>query len=470
MTKDVDKQSSAVAAMQAEWSKVDALMGGTSAMRAAGEKFLPKWPQEDQKSYDFRLKTSTLFNGYRRTVENMAGKPFSEPVKWSGIDAEIEAWFDNIDLSGRNLHVFAHDVFQAALSYGLSHVLVDYPPTRGEDGNLLYPTVDAEKKAGVRPYALHIKPTSVLGWKSAKVNGVETLTQLRILECVQEDAGEFGTRDVKQVRVLEPGKFTVYRKSEKDEWTVFAEGTTSIKFIPLITVYTRRTGFMTGRPPLIDLADLNIKHWQSQSDQDSILHVARVPILAITGVTAEDADNITIGAKSALTLPTGADAKYVEHSGAAIEAGASSLSDLEEQMRAMGAELLVAQPGDITATQTSVDTAQAQCQLAAMTSALEDSLDAMVDIMAKWAGKGEQGDIDVFDDFAPEIALATVGPFVLSLIQLHSNGLLDKEGAFEELQRYGILNPDKVWADVQAKLGVEGPVLTAPIPTPPVET
>jgi hypothetical protein len=45
-----------------------------------------------------------------------------------------------------------------------------------------------------------------------------------------------------------------------------------------------RCAFGDGEPPLLDLAYLNVKHWQSQSDQDNILHIARVPILALIGV------------------------------------------------------------------------------------------------------------------------------------------------------------------------------------------
>jgi hypothetical protein len=44
--------------------------------------------------------------------------------------------------------------------------------------------------------------------------------------------------------------------------------------ITLVTLYTKRTGFMCGSPPLLNMALLNIKHWQSQSEQDNILHVA----------------------------------------------------------------------------------------------------------------------------------------------------------------------------------------------------
>ena len=448
---------------------IDALCGGTGAMRKARETYLPKFPREDHDSYDYRVKTSTLFNGLGRTIENMAAKPFAEPVTFTDIDPAPALWLDNIDLCGNNLSVFAHNLLTAGLKYGLTHILVENPPTTDENGVLRYPTRAAETAAGVRPYLVHITPQQILGWMSEKsASGAEALTMLRIIECVEEPDGEFGTKSVAQVRVLTPGAWATYRKAEKgDDWPLFDHGRMSLDFIPLVTFYTRRTGFMTATPPFKDLADLNLKHWQSSSDQDSILHTARVPILAISGVTEDD--KITIGAKSALMLPTGADAKYVEHTGAAIEAGRQSLQDLENQMRAMGAELLAETQVTTTATQNNIEDSEAKCQLSMMVEGLEDALDQSVDIMHKWVKLEYKGDIDLFDDFSSSAVMATAGPFITGLVQLVTSGMLSKEDAFAEMQRYSIINPDLVWADIQAKIELEPPMFAVPMPGAPVK-
>jgi hypothetical protein len=463
MATKVNDTSPAVLAMAEGWAEIDALCGGTKTMRAACEKYLPKFPREDQDSYDYRVKTSTLFNGLGRTIENMAAKPFAEPVTFTDIDPAPALWLDNIDLCGNNLSVFAHNLLTAGLKYGLTHILVENPPTTDKEGKLLYVTKADEAAAGVRPYLVHITPQQILGWKSEKsASGAETLTMLRIMECVEEPDGDFGTKSIAQVRVLTPGAWATYRKGDKDEWPLFDHGAMSLDFIPLVTFYTRRTGFMTATPPFKDLADLNVKHWQSSSDQDSILHTARVPILAISGISGED--KIVIGAKSALMLPLGADAKYVEHTGAAIEAGRLSLQDLENQMRAMGAELLAETQVSTTATQNNIEDSEAKCQLSMMVEGLEDALDQAVDIMHKWVKLEYKGDIDLFDDFSSSAVMQAAGPFIIALVQLVNAGLLDKEGAFEEMQRYGIINPDKLWADVQAKIDLEPPMFSVPMP------
>lgn len=298
MTSSVRDQSAAVSSMSQHWPMIRALQGGTSAMRVAGEAYLPKWPNEEQKSYDARLKVATLYPAFSRTVEVLAAKPFSKPLTLSDMPQTLEAWCDDIDLQGRNLHSFAADVFKDCVGLGMAGVLVDFPPVEGVKNR------EDEKRVGARPYFVHIKPENILGFKISRVNGSWRLIQLRLLEVIAEEDGEFGEKDVEQVRVYAPGKWAIYRKVKnnlaKDEWALYQEGTTTIQEIPFVFVYGDRVRFGVSKPPLLELAHQNVEHWQSRSDQQTILHVARVPILTVIG--AENAA-ITVGASSAVALP-----------------------------------------------------------------------------------------------------------------------------------------------------------------------
>lgn len=458
----VNEKSQAVKDMESSWDKIDALCGGTDAMRAAGQRYLPQFPAEADDSYSYRLATSTLYNGLGRTVENMAAKPFAEPATFTDIDPAQAEWFQDIDLCGNNLTVFAYNVMVAGIKYGLTYMLVEFPPTMDEEGRPVYATRAQELAAGVRPYLVHVKPQQILGWKSAKdASGATVLTMLRLYELVEEDDGDFGTMCVEQIRVLTPGFWQTYRNDGKTGFVPHKNGKTSMQKITLVPFYTRRTGFMTATPPFKDLADLNIAHWQSASDQSSILHTARVPILAIIG--ADPDKPIVIGSKHATELPLNGDMKYVEHSGAAIEAGRTSLQDLENQMRAMGAELLVESQVSTTATQNNIEDGEAKCQLEMMTEALTDALDLAVQIMHEMVKLEYKGAINLYKDFGSSMMMTSAGPFILAIIQMVTAGLMDKETAFSELQRYGIVNPDADWEDIQARIDVEPPSFSVPV-------
>ncbi|QEL18726.1 DUF4055 domain-containing protein [Limnoglobus roseus] len=434
---NVAKQSDAVEQMAQNWGVIEALMGGTDAMRKAGSRYLPQWPAEDAESYKSRLKTATLFPAYSRTVSVLTGKPFSKPLNiGEDVPERMVEWLDDIDLEGRNLHAFASDLCFNALGYGICGILVDCPPAGGTR------TAADEKKAGIRPYFVHVRHDAILGWRAEKRGSVWSLSQLRLMECVEEPDGAFGTKSVQQVRVLEPGKWTTYRKTKSttgaEEWTEYETGTTNIKVVPFVPVYGFRKAFMVGTPPMLELAHLNVEHWQSKSDQQTILHVARVPILFGKDLGPETALNV--GAGSFISASgEHADMKYVEHSGKAIEAGRLSLLDLEDKMRQVGAELLVIKPGNLTVAQTVADNEPGMCDLQRIMQSLEDALDQALDLMAMYVGEKEGGHVSVYSDFG--VATLAEGSAQL-LFEMKADGSLSHATLLNELKRRGLLSAD----------------------------
>lgn len=459
MALSVNDKTDIVKAMAEAWCLTGDLMGGTSAMRKAGERYLPKWPDEDKKDYQDRLGASTLFPAFPETVEALSAKPFSKPITVSeDVPEQIVELLPNIDMEGRNLHNFGHDVMLQVMESGLAGILVDVP-VRGEGVR----TVADEAAAGIRPYWVLVKPGQILGWKAKRVKGEWQLTQLRIMESVEEDEGEFGTACIQQVRVLAPGAWATYRKADKGtEWVVHESGTTSLSVIPFAPAYGKRTGFMTAKPPLLEVAHLNVKHWQSQSDQDNILHMARVPIIAMIGVDGQlDKDGnrlpvkLSIGASSINALPREADMKFVEHTGAAIEAGQNSLNDLRDQMRQAGAEFLVLeQQVEKSATQTSSEDSVSMCKLQRVANSVEDSIDLALQFTADFMKAGEGGHVKLFSDYG---ARTQAEAALQILLNANQAGKISDETFRNEMRRRGTLSADVTEEDEKARLEAQGP-------------
>lgn len=448
---DVSTKHPALSAVADDWALIDALNGGTRSMRAAGDRYMPKWPLEDDAGYKTRLAVSTLFPAYSETIATMVGRVFSKPLKVSDdVPQEIAGTvLQNVDLEGRNIDVFARDWFESAMNYGLSHALIDYPRTNGAR------TLADERLSGARPYVVLVQPRQVLGWRSAKVAGTERLTQFRFIETVSEDDGDFGMATAEQIRVLEPGSCRLYRRlNGNGDWTLTEEFATSLDVIPLVTLYTNRTGFMQGRPPLIELAHLNVKHWQSQSDQDTILHTARVPLLARIGAgTTIDSSGNTVEMQiggSLVDLPADGDLKYVEHTGAAISSGQSSIEALEQQMQTAGAKLLTKTVLSLAETQAADERAKETSRLGVMAQGLEDSLDRVLDFAAMWMQLGDDGGhIDVEADLDTDAAPAQTMDVLLKMV---AQGVLSSETAFREAQRRGLVSDEAQWEAEQERI------------------
>ncbi|MDF1791452.1 MAG: DUF4055 domain-containing protein [Thalassobaculaceae bacterium] len=431
---DVASPNAGWHAMAPDWELISDLLGGTRAMRAAGERWLPREPKESLEAYRIRLSRTVLFNGLGRAVQTLSGKPFVKPASLAdGADPRIRALCRDLDLGGRDLTTFARDVLRAALTDGVTHILVDFP-----EATAATETLHDERARGVRPYFVHVPARDLIGWR---IGGGGMLERVRLRETVSERDGVWGEKAVPQVRVLEPGSWAVWRKPDSTEdapWRAVARGKTSLTSIPLVSIYAGRTGFLTARPPLIDLAWLNLAHWQSSSDQRHILHVARVPILFARNLKVGE-DGVEIGPnRLILGDGDGADLRYIEHSGAAIAAGRQDLADLEDRMAVMGLDLLVGRTGGATATERAIDAARADSALSGLVREVEDGLTRALSLAAEWMDLNPAATGRVTLD--PDMGLdAQEAQEVDLLLKARIAGEIDRPTFLAEIRRRGIL-------------------------------
>lgn len=389
--------SAAYDTMLPRWHVIETLLGGTEAMREAGELYLPRHQEETDKGYQERLASAVLLNMVEQTLDTLSGKPFSKPLKLNDDvpEAIAETILPDVDLQGNSLDVFARNWFREGMAKAFCHVLIDMPrPAPREDGQPR--TLADDRREGLRPYWVMIKPECLIFARLEVIGGVEVLQHVRIVEqyTVQDGFAEVCKR---RIRVLEPGLVQLWEpvkraSSQGEEWEMVDEWATGLDYIPLVTFYAHRQGFMLGKPPLLDLAHLNVAHWQSSSDQRHILTVSRFPILACSGATGEDSDPVVIGPNRVLYNPDPQGRfYYVEHTGQAIAAGRTDLKDLEEQMAGYGAEFLKRKSGNQTATARALDSAEATSDLSAMTGLFEDAIAQALDITADWMRLGVSG-------------------------------------------------------------------------------
>lgn len=436
MALQVHERDPKLGAMAKHWPKIDALLGGTEAMRAAKKTYLPQQPNESEEDYQYRLSTSTLFPAFERTCGVMAGKPFSKELTLASVPAAVEALLDDIDGEGRSVHAFASDAFTTgAVQYGLGGILVDFTKTEGE-----VKTKADEKRMGARPYWIYVRHDQILGYKTAVQGGVVVFTQLRIKEVEEEPDGEYGTKPVNCVRVLYQGRWELWKERTNAGKTAYVkedEGVTTLPRIPFVPVYGNRLGFMCGMPPLLGVADLNIKHWQHQSDQDDSARFARKRFMVFTGLTS--GDEIVVASNMGLRLPIGADAKVVQGSAESVTVGRSELDALKEQMIQTGAELLVVQGVQRTASESNNDAEANKSQLQRIVENFEDALDQALQFTAEWIKAGDGGSVSLFKDFAANSLSDASAQLVVTMAQ---GGLITKETALREQMRRGVLSPD----------------------------
>lgn len=241
---------------------------------------------------------------------------------------------------------------------------------------------------------------------------------------------------------------------QNKKWVIEDEWQTGIDVIPFVTFYSNgREDLMCAKPPLLDLAYMNVAHWQSSSDQRNVLTVARFPLLAGAGVSSEDSNGLEVGPNRLLTT-TDPQGKfyYVEHTGAAIEAGRKDLEALEAQMAGYGATFLKAQPGTQTATARALDSAEAISPLQATTMVFEDAVEQVLDLTALWMKADAGGEVEFNKEFGLTLG-DQAGLDVLFKTRQAKD--ISRKSYLDELKRRGLLNGDFDADDDQEQIDEE---------------
>ena len=429
-----------------KWDLVDSLMGGTDAMRAAGTDYLPKHTQEDDDTYKIRLERSTLYNKYKNSVEANVGKITSTPVQLEGGSTFLQEFKKNVDSTGRSLNEFAKDVLKSSINHGVSYILVDFPVDT--DGITLANMKD------VKPHFVDINATQVLSIRSSRINGIEELIYFKFSLQTQEAFESWDSQtDTYTDQIREFAKVdnqVVYRVKQKtaNGWETISEGTMAgLEFIPIIPMYSNRTGFMMGEPLLNDLAELNIKHWRVTSDQQFGLHYASNPLLVLKGIDNRDENgnkvDINVGPNSVITTERAdADVSFAEHSGSAFNTLANFIETIERQMETMSLNLSVDRTGNMTATGRAIDAASASATLKSVAVQVEDTLTAALLIVELFYGSTAEFTVAVNKEYIP------VGDTKdMSIIQdIFNMGILTQGDVLREAKRRNLISPQFVIA------------------------
>ena len=445
----VESPNSAFVNMEPHWLLIEALLQGTYGIRKGHRKYLPQEPRELDESYDNRLMRSTLAPFYVRLERMLAGMLTRKPVRLEDVsDVVTEQLFD-VDLQGNDLNVWTYETARKCIRYGHVGVLVDAPKA-GENG---------------RPYYCTFTPRDILGWRSEIKDGKQVLTQLRLMEEITVPDGLYGEKQVQQVRVLTPGAFEIHQKDKKGDFVLVDEGTTSLSEIPFAVAYSNRVGVLESRPPLADIAELNLKAYQVQSDLDNQLHISAVPMLAIYGFP-QSAEEISAGPGEALALPETARSEYIEPSGNSYDAQFKRLDQISQQINELGLAAVLGQKLSAeTAEAKRIDRSQGDSTMMVIAQQMQDLIDNCLNFHAQYMQQTQAGSSFINRDF---LAQRLEPQEIQSLLQLYTAGTITQETLLNQLSAGEVLGDEfDVEEEIEATQTGGLIEMQQPEPTPP---
>jgi hypothetical protein len=406
-------------AQEPHWILIEDLMGGTYAMRKKHRRYLFQEPRELDESYDNRLARSVVPPYYIRLERMLAGMLTRKPVRLDDTADVIREQLFDVDMQGNDLNVWTYETARKMVRYGHVGTLVDAP----QDGG--------------RPYWVNYTPRQILGWRTEPKDGQQVLSMLRLSETVTIPDGEYGEKAVEQIRLLTPGGYQLHQKGDDGEFRITDEGTTSLSEIPFSVAYSNRVGYFESRPPLEDIAELNLKTYQIQSDLDNQLHISAVPMLAFYGFPSA-AEEVSAGPGEAIAFPAEGKAEYIEPKGTSFDYQFKRLEQIAAQINELGLSAVLGQKLSAeTAEAKRIDRSQGDSTMMVIAQNVQDMIDNCLQYHAQYLGQGAAaGSCYVNRDF---IGARLEPQEIQSLLALYTAGTISQETLLTELAEGDVL-------------------------------
>lgn len=460
-----------------KWKRCRDVSAGQDAIYNAGIEYLPKLKNEDEASYQARLQRTPFYNASWRTLAGFVGMLFRKPPTLE-VPKQMDDLLADVTQSGVTFNSFAQDCALEDLEVSRLGVLVDYPKQHvNEDGSPVKLTKAQTEALNLRPIMIKYKAETIIDWKFTFIANKNVLTQVRLLELADVPVNEFESKEELRVKVLDliDGKYRIRIFNEDNGLQIGTDvypemNGKPLSEIPFYFIGPDGSDAELDEPILIDLFDLNIKHFQVSADYEHGCHMTALPTPVISGHRqAMGADGkpiveeFNIGSMSAWVFEDpNTSATFLEFTGAGLKTLENNLDRKEAQMAAIGARMLAPEKKAAEAAQTlAMRNSGENSVLSAIAIAVSEGLTKALETFREWAGISGTCKFEINREFVP---MAVDPQMLTAWLALCQGGKMSFESLFELLKRADLIDAETTFDDEQGRIDAEAP------PAPPAAT
>lgn len=428
-----------------EYEMIDDIISGERAIKEAGERYLPALKGQTNSDYSSYKSRGKFFNATGRTLQGLMGGLFRKPVDVK-LPPSVDALRSSIMSTGQDDLTLYRKVAASILKYGRAGLLVD----------------SLEKNS---PYIALYKPQHITNWRTEFIDGREVLTLLVLQETIEEPKADDPFKLVcvgsfRVFRLLENQvEVTVWKADEDGNYIQIDEKFPKIKGraldrIPFIFIGADSNTSEVNKPPLLDMAYVNINHWRLSVDYNHGLHFCALPTPWRAGFDSSE-EQVGIGPLQ-LWEASDYNAKcgYLEFTGQGLVSVSKAMSEDKEDMAVLGARI-------IEQTRSRVETAEAarirqsgeSGTLIGISNNISDGLTEAMKLVARWIGASEELYVKLSTDFVDSKMEPQEITALLSTLQ---SGSISLDTFLWNLQQGELLPPDRDIEDEKLKIEAEG--------------
>lgn len=479
-----------------KWTRVRDVKSGSDAVKMAGDRYLPRLGGQSGSEYDAYKYRSMFLPVVARTIRTLVGLSTFKRPTLTGPEqlSEIE---ESIGTEGQPLDRLAASIMEEQVSVGRVGALVD---------------IDEDDPTSPPAVSLY-HAEDIINWDTQMLQGREVATTIVLREerLVRQDADPykrtyeyiyrelgFGVPPSRTSPVadyalresdLEGGVYyqVIWSRPRDDkgqpsgEWSRESvvvprgAGGQPLNEIPFVCFNAAHLGLRTGEVPMDDLATINLSHYLNSADLEHGRHFTALPTAWLAGFEFEG--DVHIGSTRAwVTENAGANAGYLEFTGAGLNHLANGMEQKERLMAVVGVRFLETGYGGPEKPETLRLRQQGdRANLVSMMDVTEDGINRLLQYCLRFMTPLSPGRSIKFS-MARDFTETRLDPNLLAqYINAVQNGLLSWESFVHVLSTTGTL-PDGVDADEEARrlmAGIPGSATAAvggtPAPDEPEE-
>ena len=448
MSSHVGEVDSTYTKFQKRWKTCRDVIEGKDDVFTGKETYLARLSGQDDDEYKAYQVRAGWYGATDRTKQALKGMIFRKPPEIKKESDAFDDFIEDATLSGDSLESLANMITDEVLETGRMGILVDHQ--RRPDRNLS--AAEAEQM-NLRPYLQVYKAEDILGFRKETINNKNMVTQIRLRETTQvEGDDEFDNDTLHRIRVLEivDGLYQqrVFEQGEEDGHYDHTETIQPRKngqrfnYIPFYFVGVQDLDPSYDKPPLLDLAEVNLDYYRTKADYKHGLHFTGLPTAIIKGHRPEnEGTEFRIGSTTAWVFPEAdADAKYLEFTGQGLSELAGELKELKNDMAALGARMLATEKRQAEAAESHmIKRSGEHSLLASIANNISEALTTACQEAADWMGAAGEISVHLNTDFIP-IEMTTKE--VLELWQVVQAGGMLMDDFLYNLRQGERLNPN----------------------------
>lgn len=454
------------------WNKIDDAVAGEPAVKTKGDAYLPR-PNPTDKSpenltrFEQYLDRAVFFNATGRTLEGLVGIAYRRRPNIV-VPETMDFVYEDIDGAGGGIVNQTHRALEYVMKNGRAGLLADFPARN-----------EAISRAEMDERGLHATITlyqanRIINWR---VDDQQDLS-LVVLHEVLEEADGYGVALVNQYRELAMGRFLNEEEDASRRYIVriWRDGDggpelvaeyeptdaagNSWDFIPFTFIGSVDNNHEVDKPPLLDLANLNIAHYRNSADFEESAFFVGQPSFVFAGLDEQWLElmqeaGVYVGSRAAVPLPVGGSATLLQ--AAPNTLSQEGMKAKESQMVALGARLLTHGEAIKTAEQSRSETAAAHSVL----SLACDNVSSAYQISLQWAmyfTQAQEEDI-VFQIPTDFTGLSADPALIQALIAGWQQQALPASDLWAALRQLGVINPEKTDEEIQEEIDFQTPGL-----------